>query len=187
MLVTPPTDRRLANFRRGRMRGMCCLRSLLSICCLAAFTAAAAVADDLSVAAPPFESAPMSVPVSNEFTRGLRHYEAGRYEKAAAAFEKAAAVDPEDDRYAYWLGKACGRVAEHAGPLSALKWAGRTRDALERAVELNPDNRDAVASLADYYEQAPGFLGGDVAKAHQLRARLAASQPEAPALDAVAR
>ncbi len=154
-----------------RMRGF--FRALLSICCLSVLAVTAAAADDLA--------APVNVPVNADFTRGMQLYEAGRYEKAVAAFEKAAAVDPEDDRYAYWLGKACGRVAERAGPLSALKWAGRTRDALERAVELNPDNRDAVSSLADYYEQAPGFLGGDAAKARELRARLAA-----PALDAAA-
>ncbi|MGE3772404.1 MAG: tetratricopeptide repeat protein [Gammaproteobacteria bacterium] len=153
------------------------LRVLLSVCGLYVLAATAAVADDLA--------APAYAPMNAEFTRGMQLYETGRYEKAVAAFEKAAAVDPEDDRYAYWLGKACGRVAERAGPLSALKWAGRTRDALERAVELNPDNRDAVSSLADYYEQAPGFLGGDAAKARELRARLAAL-PAAPSLDAAA-
>lgn len=172
MIVTPPTDRRLAKFRDGRTWGMSrVLRRLLSVCCLLVLGATSVVADEL---------APTPVPVNADFTRGLALYEAGRYDKAAAAFEKAAAIDPEDDRYAYWLGKACGRVAERAGPLSALKWAGRTRDALERAVELNPDNRDAVASLADYYEQAPGFLGGDAAKARELRERLAATPTTLP-------
>lgn len=177
MIVTPPTDRRLAKPRNGRMQPMTkALRLLLSICCVSALAVTAAVAG---------EPAAIPLPENADFTRGLHHYDAGRYEKAAAAFEKAASGEPEDDRYAYWLGKACGRVAERAGPLSALKWAGRTRDALERAVELNPDNRDAVSSLADYYEQAPGFLGGDAAKARELRARLAAL-PAASTLDAAA-
>lgn len=135
------------------------LRSLLSALLMLAATAA--------VAAEYAQSNP-------DFALGIRHYESGRYKSAVTAFEKAASREPENDIYAFWLGKACGRVAEKAGPLSAMKWAGRTRDALERAVELNPDNRDAVSSLADYYEQAPGFLGGDTAKARELRARLAA-------------
>lgn len=138
------------------------LRSLLSVLLMvAALGATSSVAADVQQSNP-------------DFAHGLRHYESGRFKSAVAAFEKAAAREPENDVFAYWLGKACGRVAEKAGPLSAMKWAGRTRDALERAVELNPDNRDAVSSLADYYEQAPGFLGGDVAKARALRARLAA-------------
>lgn len=116
-------------------------------------------------------------PDNGDFNSGLRHYEAGKFKAAVAAFDRAAAVDPENDVYAYWVGKACGRVAENTGPISAIKWAGRTRDALERAVELNPDNYDAVGALATYYEQAPGFLGGDVAKARELRARLAAAEP----------
>jgi len=147
------------------------LRALLSAFCLCPLVAASAVAAEPVVSTPMVSAA---LPANPEFAHGLRLYEEGRFEEAVAVFEKAAAVDPEDDRYAYWLGLACGRVAERAGPLSAIKWAGRTRDALERAVEINPDNRDAVSSLADYYEQAPGFLGGDAAKARELRARLAA-------------
>ena len=116
-------------------------------------------------------------PDNGDFNSGLRHYEAGKFKAAVAAFDRAAAVDPENDVYAFWVGKACGRVAENAGPISAIKWAGRTRDALERAVELNPDNADAVGALASYYEQAPGFLGGDAAKARELRARLATTSP----------
>ncbi len=147
------------------------LRALLPALCLCSLVAT------LDVVAEPVMTTPAVsavLPANPEFARGLRLYEESRFEEAVAVFEKVAAVDPEDDRYAYWLGLACGRVAERAGPLSAMKWAGRTRDALERAVEINPDNRDAVSSLADYYEQAPGFLGGDAAKARELRARLAA-------------
>lgn len=122
-------------------------------------------------------------PDNGDFKSGLRHYEAGKFKAAVAAFDRAAAVDPENDVYAYWVGKACGRVAENTGPISAIKWAGRTRDALERAVELNPDNLDAVGALATYYEQAPGFLGGDAAKARELRARLASANPVSAAGD----
>lgn len=159
-IVTPPTDRRLAKFEGGRIRVMKHgLRVLLSLLWL---TAVATATADVIEANP-------------DFTAGLAHYQAGNFRAAVSAFERAALLEPEDDRYALWLGKACGRMAQNAGPLAALKWAGRTRDALERAVELNPDNLDAVESLADYYAQAPGFLGGDPAKASALRARLAAA------------
>lgn len=127
----------------------------------------------LAVTLPAFADAP-ALPSNADFSNGVRQYEAGKFKSAVAAFDRAAALEPENDVFAYWVGKACGRVAEQAGPISAIKWAGRTRDALERAVELNPGNPDAVGALATYYEQAPGFLGGDADKARELRARLAA-------------
>jgi len=155
VIRTPPTDRRLTKPSRSRTIGACrALIVLLLLSCI-----------DVSAT----ESALQNV----DFSTGLKHYDAGRFKAAVAAFEQALAQHPTSDEFALWLGKACGRVAERAGPLSAMKWAGRTRDALERAVALNPDNREAVSSLADYYEQAPGFLGGDSAKARALRARLA--------------
>jgi len=107
------------------------------------------------------------------YETGLRLYERGDFKGAVTAFERAAAQEPESDVYAYWLGKACGRVAERAGALSAMRWAGRTRDALERAVELNPDNPDAVKALAQFYAEAPRFIGGNAKKAGELRAHLA--------------
>jgi tetratricopeptide (TPR) repeat protein len=121
---------------------------------------------------------------SRDYLEGRRRYDAGDFKGAVAAFERAAARDPEDDRAVYWLGKACGRVAERAGPLAAMKWAGRTRDALERAVEINPDNPDAVYSLAQFYEEAPRFIGGNAKKARELRRhleRLRARTAPAPA------
>lgn len=168
MKRTPPTDRRLTKFSRSRTTSA--RRALVVLLLLSCILA------DLSAT----ESDVRNV----DFSTGLKHYDAGRYKAAVTAFERALAQSPASDEFALWLGKACGRVAERAGPLSAIKWAGRTRDALERAVALNPDNREAVSSLADYYEQAPGFLGGDSAKARELRARLAgassAGEPAPP-------
>jgi len=156
--VTPPTDRRLAKFEGDRIDVM--MRSLILSLLLA-------------VMLPVFADA-VALPGKADFSAGMRDYDAGKFKSAVAAFGRAAALEPENDVFAYWVGKACGRVAERAGPISAIKWAGRTRDALERAVELNPENLDAVGALAQYYEDAPGFLGGDAAKARDLRARLSA-------------
>lgn len=39
---------------------------------------------------------------------------------------------------------------------------------VERAVELDPDNPAAQLSLALYYKNAPGFAGGDEARARQI-------------------
>jgi tetratricopeptide (TPR) repeat protein len=122
---------------------------------------------------------------SPAYAAGLGLYERGDFKGAVTAFERAAALEPENDVYAYWLGKACGRVAERAGALSAMRWAGRTRDALERAVELNPDNPDAVLALAQFYEEAPRFIGGNEKKAGELRAHLAELESRAAEAEAV--
>jgi len=130
----------------------------------------------LALPLPADESAGAANP---DHATGLRLYESGDFMGAVSAFERAAAREPENDVYAYWLGKACGRVAERASALSAMRWAGRTRDALERAVELNPDNPDAVKALAQFYAEAPRFLGGNEKKAGELRAHLAELQSRA--------
>ena len=112
---------------------------------------------------------------SSWFDAGLQAYDAGDYRNAAEAFERAAVALPANDEYAYWLGKAYGRQAEHATWFDAIRLAQLTRAALERAVALNPENWPAVADLARYYAKAPGFLGGDASKAAALRERLRAA------------
>lgn len=111
-----------------------------------------------------------SVPAS--FTEGVRYYHAQDFAAAVKEFKVATTVVPTNDEYAHWLGKAYGRQAERAAWFKAIKLAKLSRAALERAVELNPQNWDAVHDLARYYTAAPGFLGGDRLKADALRARL---------------
>lgn len=111
-------------------------------------------------------------PAADWFRDGRAAYERGDYRAAQQLFERAAAAVPTSDEYHYWLGKSCGRLAERASWLSAVKLARRTRTAFEAAVALNPDNRAALEDLARYYADAPGFLGGDPAKAAAIRTRL---------------
>ena len=47
----------------------------------------------------------------------------------------------------------------------------------ERAVALDPANREAVGDLFDYYLGAPGFLGGGANKAEALAAKVAQRDP----------
>lgn len=92
----------------------------------------------------------------------------GEYKKATDALEKAAALDPNNPKLIYWLGRAYGRRAETANPFAAPGFASKTRQMLEKAVELDPTDKDAVGDLLDYYLEAPGFLGGGVHKAEEL-------------------
>ncbi|MCC5793430.1 MAG: hypothetical protein JJT85_01690 [Chromatiales bacterium] len=113
---------------------------------------------------------------ASAFEEGRAQYAAGDYEAAADAFRVAIEESGEVARYHHWLGKAYGRQAEQSGWTRAVRLAGKTRDALRRAVELDPDDVAALEDLADYYDSAPGFLGGNRQEARALRQRIAELQ-----------
>jgi tetratricopeptide (TPR) repeat protein len=92
----------------------------------------------------------------------------GEYKKASEAFEKAAALDPNNAKLIHWLGRAYGRRAETANPFAAIGLAAKTRQSFEKAVELDPTDKDAQGDLLDFYLDAPGFLGGGMQKAEML-------------------
>ncbi len=110
--------------------------------------------------------------VSSEFHRGQALYAQARFEEAVAAFESAVATMPQRSDYHHWLAKAYGRLAETSGWVRAIELAKHTREALEKAVALDPQNAEAVADLLEYYKLAPKFLGGGKDKAEQLELRL---------------
>lgn len=112
------------------------------------------------------------------FVVGLRAYEAGDYLQAAQVLEAVVGTDPDCARCAHLLGRSYGRLAEQARGVTALGFARKTRDALERAVELDPDDPQALADLIRYYRAAPGFLGGSAEKARLLEERLQRTSSE---------
>lgn len=105
------------------------------------------------------------------------------YKKAADAFERAIAIDPRNSDNFLWLGRTYGRRAEIAFPLAAPALAVKARLNLEKAVELNPQNWDAVDDLFDYYLNAPGFLGGGADKAAHVADKVAAHDAAQAAFD----
>lgn len=104
-------------------------------------------------------------------------YRLENYKKATEALEKATAADPRNADYWEWLGKAYGKRAETSSFLTAPSYASRTRQYFERAVELDPQNLEALDDLFSYYLDAPGILGGGVAKAAALSERVRALDP----------
>ncbi|MGH9492432.1 MAG: tetratricopeptide repeat protein [Terriglobales bacterium] len=110
------------------------------------------------------------------------------WDKAVPPAEQAVALQPDNSNYHLWLGRAYGRKAEHSIFFKAIGWARKCKSEFERAVQLNAANVPARTDLAEYYLEAPGFLGGDKDKArmqadeiasrdkaaaHMVRARLA--------------
>jgi len=99
---------------------------------------------------------------------GKNYYMLGDFKKASEVYEYAVAADPANSEYENWLGRSYGRRAETASPFTAPGLASKARQHFEKAVALNPKNRDAVDDLFEYYLEAPGFLGGGLDKAAKL-------------------
>jgi cytochrome c-type biogenesis protein CcmH/NrfG len=100
-----------------------------------------------------------------------------QWDRAIAACERAVKLDPENSGYHLWLGRSYGQKAEHTGALAAGRLALSVRDQFETAVRLNPKGVDARGDLADFYLQAPWFLGGGTQKAENQARELAKLEP----------
>ena len=97
------------------------------------------------------------------------------FKKAADLLEKAVQLNGQLSDHYHWLGKAYGRRAESGNPLIAPHYATRARQMFEKAVQLDPKNGEAIGDLFEYYLEAPGFLGGGLAKAQTLLAQIKAN------------
>jgi Flp pilus assembly protein TadD len=108
---------------------------------------------------------------------GKNYFMLGDYKKAIDSFESALKENPRSSDAELWLGRAWGRRAENGGGPMAIIYASRTRQCFEKAVVLDPNNREAKNDLFDFYLNAPGFLGGGVDKAETAARGIAAERP----------
>jgi tetratricopeptide (TPR) repeat protein len=108
---------------------------------------------------------------------GRNQFMLGEYKKASESYQQALTADPSNSGYEHWLGKAFGKRAETASPFTAPGLASKARQHFEKAVALNPKNKEAVDDLFEYYLEAPGFLGGGLDKAARLAESIAAIDP----------
>jgi tetratricopeptide (TPR) repeat protein len=106
------------------------------------------------------------------FNHAQTHYAAARYGQALDLIQQAVALEPQNSNYQHLLGKCYGRLAEKANPFAAYTLARKTRKALEKAVELDENNFDALKDLMHYYRRAPVFLGGSREKADAIEKKL---------------
>lgn len=82
--------------------------------------------------------------------------------------ELAASRDPGDSNTQMWLGRAYGMKASHANPVTAFTLARKVRYAFERAVQLDPENIQAMNDLGEFYVEAPAIVGGGLDKGRAL-------------------
>ena len=98
-----------------------------------------------------------------------------QYARAVEWLEKATLLDSTNSQYHLWLGRAYGYSAQRASILWQFPLARKVRIHFEKAVDLDPNNIDARADLAEYYLKAPRVLGGGKGKAeaqaHEISSR----------------
>ncbi len=119
-----------------------------------------------------FQAVPADAGADRFYQQGIRAYADEHFAEAVLAFEKALQVAPDTAEYHRWLGKAYGRRAQQVFILRSALLARKTRQHFERAVELEPDNIDALMNLLEYYSKAPALLGGGRKKAQALAERI---------------
>jgi tetratricopeptide (TPR) repeat protein len=121
----------------------------------------------------------LSFATSNEndadslFQQAQLLYDDKDYESALPVYQKAVALAPMMSTYHHMLGKCYGRIAEEGSWLTALRYVRKTLAEFKKAVELDDNNMQAWIDLEEFYRRAPGFLGGNKAKAKEIRQRLA--------------
>ena len=102
-----------------------------------------------------------------QFYLGVLAEKRGENEIAIQHLEQAALITPTNSNYMLELGGAYGTAAKKAGLLSKMTWAKKCVTALEKAVELDPENLAARNGLVSYYREAPSFAGGGMGKAYE--------------------
>jgi tetratricopeptide (TPR) repeat protein len=103
--------------------------------------------------------------------------DSNKADAAIKVFEKAVALDDNNAEYHLWLGRAVGTVARTASVLRQPFLARRVKSEFERTVQLDPSSVGAREGLVTFYTQAPGFMGGSIAKAREQADALAKFNP----------
>jgi tetratricopeptide (TPR) repeat protein len=104
---------------------------------------------------------------------GQNYFMIGDAQHAIEFFQKAVDAEPASSVYSHWLGRAYARQAEAAGMLDGLSLAPKARRNLEKAIQLDPKNLEALDDLFEYYLEAPGFIGGGLDKAIRIADQIA--------------
>ncbi len=101
------------------------------------------------------------------------------FEDASDSFEEAVELEKDNSEYHFRLGSAYAADARESNIISQAMLAPKIKTQFEIAVALDGNNIGARIGVAQFYLQAPGFMGGDVDKAlEQGEALLTLDEPQ---------
>jgi len=123
----------------------------------------------LAVAAP---TALRAQSIEDLIKRGRAQTDSGKDDDAVKTLEQAVKLDPMSAEAHFRLGNALGSVAQKANVLRQPFLAKRLKSEFEKAAELDPGLLGPHEGLIQFYLQAPGVMGGSVAKAREQAASI---------------
>lgn len=100
-----------------------------------------------------------------------------KWDQAISYGEKAIQLNPTNSNYYMWLGRAYGEKADASSFITAAGLTKKIRINFEKAVELDGNSVAARTDLAEFYIEAPGFMGGGTDKAAQQAQALMTLNP----------
>ncbi len=102
---------------------------------------------------------------------------AGELEAAIEAGDRCVELEPDASDHQLILGEALIELAGERGGLGALAPAKRGKAAVERAIELDPDNLAARMQLFFFHINAPGIAGGSKEEAGRQAEEIESRDP----------
>ncbi|MGA2984909.1 MAG: tetratricopeptide repeat protein [Terriglobia bacterium] len=94
------------------------------------------------------------------------------FDGALPLAQHAVDLDGKNSDFHLKLGQVLGEMAARASIFSAGSLAVKFRKEVEVAIELDPNNLDALDSMMQFKFQAPGLMGGDKNEAHALAEKI---------------
>jgi tetratricopeptide (TPR) repeat protein len=90
------------------------------------------------------------------------------FDGALAPAEKAAALDPKSAEYRWQVAQVVGEQASRAGVFKQMGLAKRYKREVEAALALNHKHTASLTGLMEYFNRAPGIIGGDKKRAAEI-------------------
>jgi tetratricopeptide (TPR) repeat protein len=115
----------------------------------------------------------------SEFVTGRAYYAAGEFKKAAAHFQLALKVKPNDAESYYWMGMSYQALSDIAWPLGHT-YHSKARVCLTKAAELAPSRPDYRRELFDFLLESPGSSRAALPQAAEILRMVPESDPDHP-------
>jgi tetratricopeptide (TPR) repeat protein len=96
------------------------------------------------------------------------------FDAALAPAEKAAALDPKSVEYRWQVAQVVGEQASSASVFKQMGLAKRYKREVEAGLALNPRHTGSLMGLMEYFNRAPGIVGGDKKRAAEIPAEIMA-------------
>ena len=115
----------------------------------------------------------------SEFATGRAYYTAGEFKKAAAHFQLALKVKPNDAESYYWMGMSYQVLSDIAWPLGHT-YNSKARVCLTKAVELAPSRSDYRKELFGFLVESAGSSRAALRQAAEILRMVPESDPDHP-------